>query len=164
MLTISEIPLPDTVDDAWRDYQRIGHAHNHELVGGPQWDVSDEASLAAAHADSEHEVHRYLAYLDGVAVGYANTRVNLVDSPDKANVYICVLPNFRAAASAGQSPNASSRRLPATPSTRRGPCVPFPGPTTRPSRPRPGPAPCLLTIRRSDSRWPTGSGSSRWSG
>ena len=95
MLTISEIPLPDTVDDAWRDYQRIGHAHNHELVGGPQWDVSDEASLAAAHADSEHEVHRYLAYLDGVAVGYANTRVNLVDSPDKANVYICVLPNFR---------------------------------------------------------------------
>lgn len=95
MLTISEITLPDTVDDAWHDYQRITRAHNHELVGGPQWDVSDEASLAAAHADSEHEVHRYLAHLDGVAVGYANTRVNLIDSPTKSNVFICVLPEYR---------------------------------------------------------------------
>ncbi|GAA4895714.1 GNAT family N-acetyltransferase [Tessaracoccus lubricantis] len=95
MLTISDITLPTAVDDAWRDYQRIGHVHNDELIGGPQWDVSDEAALAAAHADSECEVHRYLAYLDGEAVGYANTRVNIVDSPDKTSVYICVLPEFR---------------------------------------------------------------------
>ena len=95
MPEIIEITLPESVDAHWRYYQRISRAHNHELVGGPQWDVSDEASLAAAHADSEHEVHRYLALLDGVAAGYANTRVNVVDSPTKLNVFICVLPEYR---------------------------------------------------------------------
>ncbi|WP_040283722.1 GNAT family N-acetyltransferase [Tessaracoccus massiliensis] len=95
MLTISEITLPETVDDAWREYQRITHDHNDELVGGPQWDVSFEAALAAARADTEHEVHRYLAHLDGVAVAHANTRVNLLDSPDTINVFICTMREFR---------------------------------------------------------------------
>lgn len=95
MLTITELLLPDAVDDGWSAYQRIARAHNHELIGGPQWDVSDDASLDAAQADTEHDIHRYLAYLDGVAVGYANTRVNTVDSPHKMNIFICTLPEFR---------------------------------------------------------------------
>lgn len=95
MLTISEITLPETVNDDWREYQRITRVHNHELIGGPQWDVTDEASLEAARADTEHEVHRYLAHLDGVLVGHANRRVNALDSPDKTNVFVCTLPEFR---------------------------------------------------------------------
>ena len=95
MLTIIEFPVPDVVDDAWRDYLRISRAHNHELIGGPQWDMSDEATLAAAHADEEHVSRHYLAYVDGEAVGYARTRQHLFDSPENINYFVCVLPEHR---------------------------------------------------------------------
>lgn len=95
MLTITEISLPETVDDDWREFQRIDRAHHHELIGGPEWDISDEAALTAARADSEHTVRRYLARLDGEPVGNARSRVNLVDEPEHIMVFVLTLPEFR---------------------------------------------------------------------
>lgn len=94
-LAIVEFTLPGTVDERWRAFQRIEREHNHELIGGPEWDVSDESALATAHSDREHHVRRFLAYLDGEPVGKAHTRVNHVDSPELAFVFVCILPEYR---------------------------------------------------------------------
>ena len=95
MLTIREITLPETVDADWHDYQVLSRAHGHELIGGHQWDITDEASLLAAQNEEDDRVRRYLAQLDGVTVGHANSRTNLVDDPEQMNVFVYVLPEHR---------------------------------------------------------------------
>lgn len=96
MLTIHETTLPEThTDPDWVQTCALIRAYDHELIGGPQWDVDDESLLASTKAERNHKRRRFLAMLDGVAVGYANLRIHLLDSPDAANLLVYVLPEYR---------------------------------------------------------------------
>lgn len=95
MITIHEIPLPDAPEGLWLELHRITSVCDAEMIGGNQWWTSPEASLRAAKADTENDIRRFLATVDGVAAGSASIRSNRVDSPNQAHVYIQVLPEFR---------------------------------------------------------------------
>ncbi|WP_257643146.1 GNAT family N-acetyltransferase [Micrococcus luteus] len=93
---IIEFPLPASTDDPhWQAYSRLGHAYNHELFGTTEWDESPEDGLVQAAADTAYTTRRYLASVDGTAVGYARSSVNHVDDPDAAFLNVYVHPGHR---------------------------------------------------------------------
>jgi GNAT superfamily N-acetyltransferase len=97
MLTIRETnTLPDHhTDHDWQTLAGLISRYNHELVGGPEWDTDPAPDLEVARLERHFRRRRWFAELDGVAVGYANLRVNLRDDPDAGNVLVYVLPEHR---------------------------------------------------------------------
>lgn len=96
-LTIRAVdPAPSShLDSDFQAVCRLISEYNHELVGGPQWDTDPEADLAGVLADTQHLRMRWLAEAGGEVVGYANLRINAIDDPDAANVFVFVLPKYR---------------------------------------------------------------------
>lgn len=91
MPEIIEIPPPETADDAhWQAYARLVREYNKELIGGPEWNIDPADTLIDAKADSDHTMRRFLALVDGEAVGWANTQVNHVDAPEAVTVFVGV--------------------------------------------------------------------------
>ncbi|MBK7822487.1 MAG: GNAT family N-acetyltransferase [Tessaracoccus sp.] len=99
MLHIHELPLPDHHGDPhWQAYQELLTRWNHELLGGPGWDVSAETNLAQSRAaENDIRVERFLAYSDAAALGYATLRINVRDDPEAGSVIVYVAPEARGA-------------------------------------------------------------------
>lgn len=96
VLHIVPLPLPDThTEPSWRDLCALIRANERELIGGPQWDVDDEAHLASEREDTEAVHRRWLAYVDDAPVGFLAAGTSLVDSPESATVAVFVLPEHR---------------------------------------------------------------------
>ena len=96
MPDIIEFPLPASSDDPhWRAYCRLGDEYNHELIGTTEWDETPTDALIQAAAETDHTLRRYLAYVDGEAVGYARVLINHVDDPDAAALNVYVHPRHR---------------------------------------------------------------------
>ena len=96
VLTIVPLPVPDThTDPSWRDLCILIRANERELIGGPQWDVDDEAHLDSEREDTESVHRRWLAYVDDAPAGFRATGTSLVDSPESATVAVYVLPEHR---------------------------------------------------------------------
>jgi len=96
VLTIVPMPLPEVHTEApWRDYCSLVRANERELIGGPQWDIDDEAQLVSEREDAESSHLRWLAYVDDEAVGFLSAGTSLVDSPESATVTVYVLPEHR---------------------------------------------------------------------
>nr|WP_108870794.1 GNAT family N-acetyltransferase [Tessaracoccus timonensis] len=97
MLTIRSInPIPAThLDPDHQARMQLFSRYNHELIGGPQWDVDVEANLASARANTEIQRYCWLAELDGVAAGYGNLAINTVDEPEVGDLTIYVAPEHR---------------------------------------------------------------------
>ena len=96
MPDIIELTLPASADDPrWQAYCRLGHEHNHELIGTTEWDESPEDSLVQAAAETDYTVRRYLVHADGEAVGYGRSLVNHVDDPDAAALNVYIRPGHR---------------------------------------------------------------------
>lgn len=96
MLEIIEFPLPETADDPnWQAYRRLCHAHNEELIAGPEWNVSPADSLVSAKDNTTYTMRRFLARLAGEVVGWASSRVNHVDDPEAVAVSVYVAAEHR---------------------------------------------------------------------
>ncbi|WP_225348741.1 GNAT family N-acetyltransferase [Micrococcus luteus] len=96
MPDIIEFPLPVSSDDPhWRAYCQLGDEYNHELIGTTEWDETPTDALIQAAAETDHTLRRYLAYVDGEAVGYARVLINQVDDPDAAALNVYVHPRHR---------------------------------------------------------------------
>ena len=96
MPDIIEFPLPASSDDPhWRAYCHLGDEYNHELIGTTEWDETPTDALIQAAAETDHTQRRYLAYVDGEAVGYARVLINHVDDPDAAALNVYVHPRHR---------------------------------------------------------------------
>ena len=96
MTDVVELPLPDSpTDPRWQAYCRLTHEYHHELLGTTDWDDSPEDILLRAAVDTEHTVRRYLASVDGEAIGYARSTVNHVDDPAMADLHVYVHPGHR---------------------------------------------------------------------
>ncbi|MDX2341648.1 GNAT family N-acetyltransferase [Micrococcus sp. M4NT] len=96
MPDIIEFPLPTSAaDPQWQDYCRLGREYDHELLGTAEWDESPEDALLQAAAETDYTQRRYLAHVDGEAVGRARILVNHVDDPDAAALHVDVHPDHR---------------------------------------------------------------------
>ena len=96
MPDIIEFPLPASSDDPhWRAYCHLGDEYNHELIGTTEWDETPRDALIQAAAETDHTQRRYLAYVDGEAVGYARVLINHVDDPDAAALNVYIHPRHR---------------------------------------------------------------------
>ena len=97
MLTIYPFDLPAKPDHPdWLDYLGLSRAQDHELLGGPGWDMSPEDALLLAHRGIErNEVHRFLAREEGQAVGFGTLESNLLDEPEAPNAFVYVSPAHR---------------------------------------------------------------------
>ncbi|MFT3888009.1 MAG: GNAT family N-acetyltransferase [Arachnia sp.] len=97
MYQIDEFALPESPDaPEWHAYQELARGYHHEMIDGPGWDSSDAVSLDLARRAEGHTwTRRFLATVDGEAVGYANLRVNHRDEADAGNVSVYVAPAWR---------------------------------------------------------------------
>lgn len=95
-MNIHEVIVPaDAGDIHWRNYVHLNNEQNAEQLGTDEWAETPEVALAGVLADREHNTRRFLAMVDGVAVGYAVHQVNVVDSPMAAYVAVFVTPAHR---------------------------------------------------------------------
>lgn len=95
-MKIRELILPAEADHQdWRSWVALHNELSAELIGTDEWAETPEAALADAVVDTEHNSRRFLAVVDGAAVGYALIQVNVVDSPMAAAVDLFVSARHR---------------------------------------------------------------------
>lgn len=95
-LEISEIGLPESAESPeWQAFIGLINRDNREHIGGAQWDEDPSTSHAQWRAARYSQCRRWLASVDGEAVGCAFGWWQTRDDPDLASVHCYVAPEFR---------------------------------------------------------------------
>lgn len=95
-MQIIEVIVPaKATDETWQAYVGLVSEHDREMLGTDEWEESPAQALARATADQENRFRRFVARIEGVPVGYASHRVNVVDDPLGAEVGVFVSADHR---------------------------------------------------------------------